>query len=1194
MFPGNARFSLLEALGSGAMGVVYRVHDLETGTEVALKTLRSRDPTEPYLLKQEFRSLADIRHPGLVELYELFIGDQDCFFTMELVQGATFVQDLRKSVFDESRFADAVVQLTHALHAIHAAGKLHRDVKPSNVLVTQAGRVVVLDFGLVTAFRGPSAGDTVAGMLAGTPAYMAPEQAQGAPPAPPADWYAVGVMLYEAITGHLPFDRPLAQMLLTKGKGPPPGPRARVPELPERLDTLVTALLDPDPARRPGAPEILAAVHPGLRISGVPKLLPPREPDETVFVDRERETAALEAAFHGLRGSPVPVLVHGESGIGKTSLIARFLERLGAETNALVLTGRCHPNETVPYKGFDALIDRLSRLLLQASDAEMNRLVPRYTSALTRVFPVLARVPELSDPIGVDPGAEPHEIRRRGFLALRELLTRIADRRPLILWIDDAQWGGADSAALLQELLRPPDAVPALVILSHRMEGTERAPMLEACLRDDRSAVEIAVGPLDNDARLALARAVTSVPEVDIESLVAESEGSPFLITQLANLDAAHHVVRLRDVLRDRVQQLPNGARAVLEVVSVAGSPIDRGVVLDAAGVGEAGRPLVAALHRERLLRIVGIDPPTVETYHDQVRERVVAALSPDALAGRHRSIARVLEARGVVDPARLAEHLFAAGELEQASVLAVAAGDRAVAALAFVHAARFYRCAREWWPGDRVRERDLCIREAEALVNAGRCAGAAALFLSASTKSAPGLALALRRRAVEQFLAGGHIDDGMAVLVPLLHELGLGYPATPRHAILRATWWLIRLRLRGTRFGRRVEEEVPTRDLLRIDVCYSAAKSFSIIDPARGIHFSVLGLLLALRAGEPVRVGRSLALVGGALRALGGGPMGRWGHRLMDEAVRLADRENDTYLTGAAATSLGPVYVVTGEWAKALERADHGVRLLTDRCRGVSFECAIGRMAALRALEELGRMSEVRVRAEEMLAGARATGDRYAEVTASLNAAFALLANDDPSGARSLVRQALGQWTREAFHIQHLYAVRIEAYCDLYEGRPEAARARVLAAWPALEASFLLRIPVSRVDALLLRARSALALAVNDPAFLPSCQTDATRLGGESRADAAGHALIIRAAIAALQQDRVNAMQLAERAAETYRRADMALHALCAERRWIEFAGATGDVAEIDRRITACGVTNPQRWVEIYAPGFRAVTAEA
>src|SRR5439155_6197376 len=84
------------------------------------------------------------------------------------------------------------------------------------------------------------------------------------------------------------------------------------------------------------------------------------------------------------------------------------------------------------------------------------------------------------------------------------------------------------------------------------------------------------------------------------------SEGSPFLITQLANLDAAHHVVRLRDVLRDRVQQLPNGARAVLEVVSVAGGPIARGVVLDAAGVGEAGRPLVAALHRERLLRIVG------------------------------------------------------------------------------------------------------------------------------------------------------------------------------------------------------------------------------------------------------------------------------------------------------------------------------------------------------------------------------------------------------------------------------------------------------------------------------------------------------------------------------------------------------------------------------------------------------------
>src|SRR5438093_7821636 len=115
MFSGTARFSPREELGSGAMGVVYRVHDVETGTEVALKMLRSRDPTDLYLLKREFRSLADIRHPGLVELYELFIGEQDCFFTMELVQGAAFVQFLRKSGFDERRFADAVVQLTRAL-----------------------------------------------------------------------------------------------------------------------------------------------------------------------------------------------------------------------------------------------------------------------------------------------------------------------------------------------------------------------------------------------------------------------------------------------------------------------------------------------------------------------------------------------------------------------------------------------------------------------------------------------------------------------------------------------------------------------------------------------------------------------------------------------------------------------------------------------------------------------------------------------------------------------------------------------------------------------------------------------------------------------------------------------------------------------------------------------------------------------
>ena len=344
----------------------------------------------------------------------------------------------------------------------------------------------------------------------------------------------------------------------------------------------------------------------------------------------------------------------------------------------------------------------------------------------------------------------------------------------------------------------------------------------------------------------------------------------------------------------------------------------------------------------------------------------------------------------------------------ERASRYAAAAGDRATSGLAFAHAARLYRHAREWWEGDPARRRELQVREAEALVNAGRCAEAAALFLAASEGGHPGAALELRQRAAEQFLAGGHFDDGLAVLVPLLTDLGLAYPQSTRNALVRTIGRLVQLRLRGSRFRRRVSREVQSGALVRADVCYSAAKSLCIIDPARGVYFSVLGLMLALRTGEPVRVGRSLALVGGSTLSVAGGAVGRWGRRLMRDAIRLAQRERDPYLVGMTATSMGTVHLVAGEWTRALGDADRGVRLLSDRCRGASFECAIGRMAAMRALEELGRMGELHRRADEMLAAARETGDHYAEVTALTYAAFARLANDDCDGARALARGRL------------------------------------------------------------------------------------------------------------------------------------------------------------------------------------------
>src|SRR5258706_3702663 len=164
---GAGRFDVRGTLGTGGAGVVYRAFDHQLGREVALKHLRRASGRDLYRFKREFRALADIVHPNLVALHELHAAGDEWYFTMELVDGVSFIdwvrptratpgpsrsrQDILASPMSEVRLRGALVQLVDALIALHKAGKLHRDLKPSNVLVTSQGRVALLDFGLVAA-----------------------------------------------------------------------------------------------------------------------------------------------------------------------------------------------------------------------------------------------------------------------------------------------------------------------------------------------------------------------------------------------------------------------------------------------------------------------------------------------------------------------------------------------------------------------------------------------------------------------------------------------------------------------------------------------------------------------------------------------------------------------------------------------------------------------------------------------------------------------------------------------------------------------------------------------------------------------------------------------------------------------------------------------------------------------------------
>ena len=216
-------------------------------------------------------------------------------------------------------------------------------------------------------------------------------------------------------------------MMLEKGRTSPPPPRTFAPEVSPGLDALVVALLAP----HPGASSRGSGHPPRARSDRRSR----REVRRARRAVRRRESvrrppagarAPAEAFVALRRRGPQIVLLQASSGIGKTRLVQQVIGELQRLPDTVVVSGRCHPTETVPYRGFDSLVDRLSRFLLSQPEAEVRALLPRHAAELARVFPVLGRVPALTKAGTPDAGAEPQEVRRRGFAALRELLARIA------------------------------------------------------------------------------------------------------------------------------------------------------------------------------------------------------------------------------------------------------------------------------------------------------------------------------------------------------------------------------------------------------------------------------------------------------------------------------------------------------------------------------------------------------------------------------------------------------------------------------------------------------------------------------------------------------------------------------------------------------------------------------------------------
>ena len=721
------RYRLDGELGRGGMGVVFRATDLELEREVAVKVLPETvtDPQARERLLGEARAAAALNHPHVVSVYDVGEDQGTAYFIMELVEGPSLgaapPTDLEDIVAVARQICDA---LDHA----HGHGLVHRDLKPDNVLFVgeHEPRIAkVADLGLAVPMRGSRLSET--GMVTGTAAYMAPEQALGAAVDGRADLYALGVVLYQLTTGRLPFtgDDPLA-VISQHVHAPVVPPRALRADLPPVFETLILRLLAKDPAQRYGTARETSSALEGA--------LDPRA--AAAATETGDAVAILEALSRGrlvgrrdelgeardlwrraLAGQGHCVLISGEPGAGKTRL-AREVQIQAALDGAAVLSGGCYEYEaTTPYLPF---VEAFRRWVRGQDEAALRETLGDAAPHLSRLAPELET---RLGPFPARPELPPHEERLLFFDAVAQALRELARRRGLFFYVDDLHWADGSTLWLLAHLLRSLREERVLLVASYRETELDRAHPLAKALVDwnrERLSTRIALrrfGPEETRAQLSALLG----EDVSVEfagAIFAETEGNPFFVEEVLKALIDQGSVRrdegkwerceitdlaipqsVKAAIGNRLDRTSPECNEMLRAAAVLGKTFEFEEL--AAAAGDKGEDfLLDALDEAVAAQLLVADRDESFAFtHDKIREVLYEEMNPIRRRRLHRRTAEGLERlreKGRVAVETLAHHTIEAGDYERGLGYAQEAAREAQSVYAYDEAMMAYSRALE------------------------------------------------------------------------------------------------------------------------------------------------------------------------------------------------------------------------------------------------------------------------------------------------------------------------------------------------------------------------------------------------------------------------------------------------------------------------------------------------------------------
>ncbi|HZI15014.1 MAG TPA: AAA family ATPase, partial [Myxococcus sp.] len=848
------RYQLLDIVGRGGMGTVYRAVD-RLGGPIALKRLHrsleelgqgatpsSTTSTSRQValdLAAEFQVLTSLRHPHVIQVLDYgFDEELRPYLTMELLEGARTLVEAGRGQSPEAQ-VELLVQVLQALAYLHRRGFLHRDLKPANVLVVD-GQVKVLDFGLALAReRAVSRG------AAGSPGYMAPELFQGEPASEASDLFSVGVM---------------ARRMLAGAREPAPG-----------LEAILQRLLAAERGQRyQRAEEVLKALQ---EVAGQRMRVETPATRESYlraarFVGREAELARLEQALErALAGRGGAWLVGGESGVGKSRLVEE-VRTLALVRGAVVLRGQAVSSGGGPYEDFRPVLRWLA-LLTEPGGFEastLKDLVPDLEALLQRPVPP---APELAGDMAQE----------RLLGVVEALFERLG--QPTLLILEDLQWAGAESLRLLARLSARAAALPLLVVATYRDDERPGLP------RELPAMQVLSLPRLGAEEMARLSESMIGeagrAPQV-LELLRRETEGNPFFLVEVvralaeeagqldrigtAPLPERVFVGGVRQLIQRRLDKVPASARELLRLAAVVGRYLDLEVLrADAPGVD-----LERWLEDCAGCAVLDFADGRWRFAHDKLREGILASLTWVETQALHQRAARAIEAAHPGAPewlAALAHHWGKAGDTQREAHYAERSGAQAMSVHAY-HAA---------------------IPSLQRALALARARAGHALHLGQ-----------LEGRLAEAFYLVGDLASCATHAGRALAHLGWPLPGRPGRWRLGLARELL-VRLAQAAVPEPFEETSPERSGLRLQAGHLMARLSEIYflqQDAPGAIWSTLRLVNLLEpAGPSPELARARAMMAALLNAL---PVPRtlvddWCERALGMARRVGSTDSLVYV---------------------------------------------------------------------------------------------------------------------------------------------------------------------------------------------------------------------------------------------------------------------------------------------------------